>query len=163
MRRRGAAALAVYRELGSSYVQTAIAVDPHRRDNGCMTVYPGSHRLGDLGFRADRSVYQAGVDDALLREKGLDPARLVDLVMEPGDVALWGPHMIHGSGPNRAAIDRRAYVNGYVIAGNCDRGEWAFRNGQPCALGEPVLVQYDDLHTRSEPHYLDGPPHPFRD
>jgi hypothetical protein len=43
-----------------------------------------------------------------------------------------------------------------VIAENCDRGEWAFRDGEPCALGEPVLVHYDELYERPEPHYVDG-------
>ena len=53
-------------------------------------------------------------------------------------------------------------MNGYVTAANSDRGEWAFRDGQPCPLGEPVLVQYEDLHTRPEPHYVDGAPFPYR-
>ena len=49
-----------------------------------------------------------------------------------------------------------------MIAGNCDRGEWAFDNGQACELGEPVLVQYEDLYKRPEPHYVDGAPNPYR-
>jgi ectoine hydroxylase-related dioxygenase (phytanoyl-CoA dioxygenase family) len=152
-----------YRHLATSYVQTAIAVDPHRPENGCMRVYPRSHTLGDLAIGLEGSVYNAALDENALRKKGLDPEDLVDLVLDPGDVALWNPYTVHGSGPNLSAIDRRSYVNGYVIAQNCDRGEWAFRDGKPCALGEPVLVQYDDLFTRPEPHYVEGPPHPFRD
>ena len=151
-----------YRDLGASYVQTAIAVDRHGPDNGCVMVYPKSHTLGNFGLRADSSVYATGIDEDILLQKSLDPSKLVNLLLEPGDVALWGPYTIHGSRPNSSSIDRRSYVNGYVIAGNCDRGEWAFRNGEPCELGEPVLVQYDDLHTRPEPHYVSGPPHPFK-
>ena len=63
---------------------------------------------------------------------------------------------IHGSGPNVSSTDRRLYINGYVTAENCDRGEWAFRDGAPCELGEPVLVHYDDLHKRPEPHFVDA-------
>jgi ectoine hydroxylase-related dioxygenase (phytanoyl-CoA dioxygenase family) len=37
-----------YREPAASYVQTGIAIDPHRRENGAMLVYPGSHRMGEL-------------------------------------------------------------------------------------------------------------------
>jgi hypothetical protein len=95
------------------------------------------------------------LNDRDLIELGLDPADIVHLTLEPGDVALWHLYTIHGSGPNRSTTDRRFYLNGYVIADNCDRGEWAFRDGQPCALGEPVLVHYDDLHERPEPHYLE--------
>jgi hypothetical protein len=90
-----------------------------------------------------------------LAAAGLDPARLVDLELDPGDVALWNVYTIHGSGPNRSAGDRRFYLNGYVRAADCDRGEWAFRDGAPCPLGRPVLVHYEDLDARPEPHYLD--------
>jgi hypothetical protein len=62
---------------------------------------------------------------------------------------------VHGSGANRAAGARRLYINGYVTAANCDRGEWAFREGRPCRLGAPVLVHYEALHTRPEPHFFD--------
>jgi hypothetical protein len=53
-------------------------------------------------------------------------------------------------------MDRRFYLNGYVVAENCDRGEWAFQGGEPCPLGEPVLVHYEDLYARPEPHYVDA-------
>lgn len=152
-----------YRDLRTSYVQTAIAVDPHRPENGGMKVYPRSHELNDLGLGLERSVFEEELDESALSAKGLDPANLVDLTLDPGDVALWAPYTIHGSGPNRSKIDRRSYVNGYVIAQNCERGEWAFRDGRPCPIGEPVLVQYDDLFTRPEPHYVEGPPHPYRE
>jgi ectoine hydroxylase-related dioxygenase (phytanoyl-CoA dioxygenase family) len=144
-----------YREPAISYVQTGIAIDPHRPENGAMTVLPGSHELGELGFEGAGRVMDRQLSDDDLRALGLDPAAKVDLVLDPGDVALWHLNLIHGSGPNRSAGDRRFYLNGYVIAKNCDRGEWAFRKGEPCALGEPVLVHYEDLHSRPEPHYLE--------
>ena len=145
-----------YREPASSYVQTGIAIDPHRPDNGAMTILPGSHKLGELGFEGAARVMDRALDDDDLRALGLDPAAKVDLVLEPGDVALWHLNLIHGSGPNRSAGDRRFYLNGYVVAANCDRGEWAFRAGQPCPLGEPVLVHYEDLYRRPEPHYMES-------
>ena len=152
-----------FRELATSYIQTFLAVDPHRVENGCLKVYPGSHKLGLLDLPADRSVLDSASENAVLEEWGLDPERVVDVLLDPGDVALWLPHTLHASGANHSTFDRRAYVNGYVIAGNCDRGEWAFRDGEPCSLGEPALVQYDDLYTRPEPHYVEGalyPPKP---
>jgi hypothetical protein len=85
---------------------------------------------------------------------GLDPANAVPLLMEPGDLGLWNLYTVHGSATNRSPRDRRVYINGYVEANKCDRGEWSFRNGRPCKLGEPVLVHYDDLYTRPEPHYV---------
>ena len=39
-----------YRNPFSAYVQTAIAVEPHRKENGALRLYPGSHKLGPLEF-----------------------------------------------------------------------------------------------------------------
>jgi hypothetical protein len=62
---------------------------------------------------------------------------------------------VHGSGSNTTPGDRRFYLNGYVSAADCDRGEYAFRNGESIRLGDPVLVHYEDLHRRPEPHFVD--------
>lgn len=151
-----------YRELASSFVQTAIAIDAHTADNGCITLFKGSHKLGDLELELEDSVYKGACSMEKALARGLDEKDLVEVLLEPGDIALWNPYTVHGSGQNRSTGNRRTYLNGYVTANNCDRGEWAFRNGMPCELGEPVLVQYEDLVNRPEPHYVDGSPHPFR-
>jgi ectoine hydroxylase-related dioxygenase (phytanoyl-CoA dioxygenase family) len=144
-----------YRNLFSSYVQTGIAIDRHDAASGAMRVYPGSHRLGEVDLAIDGRVMDGSMAEASLRRAGLDPAKLVDLALEPGDVALWNAFTIHGSGRNVTGHDRRFYLNGYVRAADCDRGEWAFRDGVPQSLGEPVLVHYDALHERPEPHYVE--------
>ena len=150
-----------YRDLAESYVQTAIAIDPHRPENGCLRIYPGSHTLGDLQLGVDHSVLQNPCETGSLQARGLDPSHVVDVILDPGDVVLWHPYTIHGSTWNRSAIDRRVYLNGYVIASNSERGEWAFRHGEPCELGEPALIQYEDLYSRPEPHYVAGAPYPY--
>ena len=144
---------AAYRNLATSYVQTGLAIDAHRRGNGAMRVYPGSHVVGEKELAGTAPVLDQAMAEERLAAAGLDPTRLVDLELEPGDVALWNVYTIHGSGPNTTVGDRRFYLNGYVRASDCDRGEWAFRDGTPCALGAPVLVHYDDLHARPDPHY----------
>jgi ectoine hydroxylase-related dioxygenase (phytanoyl-CoA dioxygenase family) len=147
---------AAYRQAAASYVQTGIAVDPHRAANGAMRIIPGSHRLGELSLGGDGRVMDRSMSDDDLVRAGLDPAGVVDLEMEPGDVALWHLHLVHGSGPNRSTIDRRFYLNGYVIADNCDRGVLAFKDGERQPLGDPVLIHYEDLHARPDPHYVDA-------
>ena len=146
-----------YRDLANSYVQTAIAVDPHTEENGAMVVCPESHRLGELPYDRERRSMDVALDDtAEWKRLGVDTEKKVVLDMAPGDVALWHVHTLHGSGPNRATIDRRLYINGYVIADNCDRGEWAFRDGKPCKLeGAPSLVHYEDLYTNPGPRFVD--------
>lgn len=146
---------AAFRNLATSYIQTGIAVDPHTTESGAMRLYPGSHLLGELDLAPRANILGTGIAEEALESLGLDPAKLVDLVLEPGDVAFWSPYTIHGSAANRSAHDRRLYINGYVRAADCDRGEWTWRDGLPVPLGKPVLVHYEDLHRRPEPHYVD--------
>jgi ectoine hydroxylase-related dioxygenase (phytanoyl-CoA dioxygenase family) len=144
-----------FRNLATSYVQTGLAIDRHHAANGGMRVYPGSHQLGEKELAGKGPVLDQAMADARLASAGLDPAKLVDLDLEPGDVAFWNVYTIHGSGPNMTRADRRFYLNGYVKADDCDRGEWAFRDGKPVPLGKPVLVHYEDLHERPDPHYIE--------
>lgn len=144
-----------YREPATSYVQTGIAVDDHTRENGAMLVYPASHRLGELSFTAEGRVMENTPKQDDLSAVGLDPAKLVAIEMTAGDVALWNPFTVHGSGANKTAGDRRLYINGYVTAEQCDRGVLAFRDGEACEIGAPVLIHYEDVFTRPEPHYPD--------
>jgi ectoine hydroxylase-related dioxygenase (phytanoyl-CoA dioxygenase family) len=145
-----------YRNLAQSYVQTGLAIDPHRASNGAMRLLPGSHLLGERDVADSGPVLDQAMGEAQLARAGLDPARLIDLDLEPGDVALWNLYTIHGSGPNHTGQDRRFYLNGYIRAEDCDRGEWVFRGGAPVPLGDPVLVHYEDLFARPEPHYVEG-------
>jgi hypothetical protein len=147
---------AAYRNLGASYVQTGLAIDPHTPASGCMRFIPGSHRQGDLGLDSSTEVLGAAMSDAVLVAAGLSPGDAVDVLLDPGDLALWSPYLVHGSGANRSDHRRRLYINGYVRAEDCDRGEWAFRDGAPVPFGpEPALVHYEALRERGDPHYPD--------
>jgi len=149
---------AAFRNLETAYIQTTIAVDPHYRGNGGMRVIPGSHRLGEIAVLGEGAVLGKGKGETKLVAVGLDPGKLVDLDLAPGDVGFWGPYLVHGSGANRGGGERRLYLNSYVRAADCDRGEWAFRGGMPVELGPPQLVHYEELYTRPGPHYLESAP-----
>lgn len=143
-----------YRNLGTAYVQTGLAIDPHTPRSGCMRLIPRSHLRGDLNMDASRKALGAEMTDAALEKIGLSVADAIDLTLEPGDLALWSPYLVHGSGQNSSAHKRRLYINGYVRAVDCDRGEWAFRAGRPVSLGpKPVLVHFEELFRRPGPHY----------
>ena len=143
-----------YRNLGTSYVQTGLAIDPHTPESGCMRFIPRSHLRGDLELDCETKVLGTAMNDAALLAHGLDPGDAIDLLLEPGDLALWSPYLVHGSGTNRSGHRRRLYINGYVRAADCDRGEWAFRGGKPVPFGpEPALVHYEALYERGDAHY----------
>lgn len=144
-----------YRNLADSYVQTGLALDPHTPESGCMRFIPGSHLRGDLGMDCSKKAIGAAMTDDALNQVGLSAHDAVDLLLEPGDLALWTPYLVHGSGTNRSAHKRRFYINGYVRAADCDRGEWAFRNGAAVPFGpRPALVHYEELRERPGPHYV---------
>ena len=145
-----------YRNLATAYVQTGLAIDPHTNESGCMRLIPRSHLAGELDMDSSQLVLGTAMTDAPLAAVGLRGEDAVELLLEPGDLALWSPYLVHGSGKNTSDHKRRLYINGYVRAVDCDRGEWAFRKGQPVPFGPaPALVHYDDLHARPEPHYPD--------
>jgi hypothetical protein len=93
--------------------------------------------------------------DSALDAVGLSASDAIDLLLEPGDLAIWSPYLVHGSGRNRSEHKRRFYINGYVRAEDCDRGEWAFRNGRPAPFGpRPALIHYEELRERPGPYYI---------
>ena len=147
-----------FRKLATSYVQTGLAVDRHWSGNGAMKILPRSHLMGkremdDFSPKDVHSIAEKEWQDA-----GFQIDRLIDLEMEIGDVALWSPFTIHGGGINTTDDNaRRLYINGYVIAENCDRGEWTFRSGRPVPLDlrHPALIQFEQIEKMPHAHYPD--------
>ena len=143
-----------YRNLATSYVQTGLAIDPHTPRAGGLRFIPGSHLRGDLRMNCETHSLGAPMTDSALEAIGFSASDAVQLELEPGDLALWSPYLVHGSGTNRSNHKRRFYINGYVRAADCDRGEWAFRAGRPVPFGaRPALVHYEELYERPGPHY----------
>jgi ectoine hydroxylase-related dioxygenase (phytanoyl-CoA dioxygenase family) len=145
-----------FRNLGTAYVQTGLAIDPHTPESGCMRIIPRSHLHGELDMDCSQKALGTEMTEDVLQAVGLSDDDAIDLLLEPGDLALWSPYLVHGSGKNLSDHKRRLYINGYVRASDCDRGEWAFAEGEPVPLGsEQALVHYEDLHERPGPHYCD--------
>lgn len=156
--RRSRTPAAAFRELATSYVQTGLAIDRHWVDNGAMMVGRGSHRLAASGLFQGSSNYRDTME-AAYRANGFDTDSLVPVEMEAGDIALWGPDTVHGGGINSTADNfRRLYINGYATAANTDRGEWAWRDGQPITLDadQQALIQFEGVATQREPFYPDA-------
>ena len=152
-----------YRRMGISNIQIGIAIDGHCVENGCLKMVKGSHLEGPVELNYDKSVYKGACSSEDLDKLGYSQKDIVDVELDPGDVVYWSPYTIHGSGNNLSNGDRRLFINGFITAENCDVGEWAFKDGKPCELGEQQMVQYEDLYERPEPHYVEGDLNPYKE
>lgn len=132
------------------------AVSHSTRANGCVRVIPASHRLGlqQHSPRRDADTLLNPVDPAVL-----DAGRAVDLELEPGDVSVHHPLLVHGSEPNRSASWRRGGTIQYIPATTrIVQEDW------PSAFlfrGEAAAGINTHLYQPS-PRYVAGDHMPFR-
>lgn len=95
-----------------SMLNCMIYLDDADEDNGCLTVIPGSHQLGCLDHEAlARSNFPLATQAPKEREQ-------VALPGPAGTVVLFGPLLVHGSGPNTSTRPRRACTIVFTVPGN---------------------------------------------
>jgi hypothetical protein len=88
-----------------------LAIDRSTPENGCLRVIPGSHKedLHDVRERDDAEAV-FGVESAV----GVDESRAVDLVLDPGDVEVHHPNIMHGSNANDSPFRRCGLTIRYI-------------------------------------------------
>jgi phytanoyl-CoA hydroxylase len=92
-------------------VSIGIALDRSTRENGCLLVIPGSHRLPAHPLRPvddPPNVFGAEIDPALV-----DEGSAVAVELEAGDASIHHPNLIHGADANRSSTPRRTLVLRY--------------------------------------------------
>ena len=92
-----------------------VALDPSKRQNGCLRVIPGSH--GDrhlhehlLEDREDLVLTQRTADDAF------DASTAVDLELRPGQMSMHDVYVIHGAACNTSPQRRAGVALRYMPA-----------------------------------------------
>ena len=148
-----------FKDLMTTNINFGLAIDPATPQNGCLRIVPDSHTRGYLGLSDEGGAIMKGAtQEQELRDAGLDPARIVDLELEPGDLAIWGLLTVHGSQQNRSDKDRCILISSYTRAESSPvRGEWAFRDGVPAPLGpEPEVCKYTALREKPGPFYSES-------
>jgi ectoine hydroxylase len=92
-----------------------VAVDAATRENGCLEVLKGSHKMGRVNHILSGD--QAGAD----REHVAEAEKRLEKVhceMEPGDAVFFHANTLHCSGPNRSENPRWALICCYNAAWN---------------------------------------------
>jgi ectoine hydroxylase len=88
-------------------VSVFIAADPCTRQNGCLQVIRGSHRLGRIEHVLTGD--QAGADLERV-EKVLERLPLVHVEMGPGDALFFHPNLLHRSDRNASPDPRWSLI-----------------------------------------------------
>jgi ectoine hydroxylase-related dioxygenase (phytanoyl-CoA dioxygenase family) len=88
-----------------------LAVDASTPENGCLRVLPGSHRGGVHDRRTRTDVVSVFGDESAVE---VDEELAVDVILEPGDVEIHHPALLHSSGPNESAARRCGLTIRYI-------------------------------------------------
>lgn len=89
-----------------SYVQTLIAIDEVTQEKGPVKFIPGSNKLNHLSLNTISDISTV-----------IDLTSAEELLMQPGDIALFHPYVIHASTKNISNTPRRVLINGYAYPG----------------------------------------------
>lgn len=104
------------------------ALDPATKENGCVQIIAGSHRLGLLN-----PDHPSGFVSEEQAEQLLAEYPVVHLEMEPGEAVLLHNWLLHASDVNRSPVSRRAfsvcYMDGRTQAKNGERYSVVFGEG----------------------------------
>lgn len=131
-----------------------LAVDESTTDNGCLRVIPGSqhHRFHPLRQRPD-------IDNVLGSESmvDIDESRAVDLVLQPGDIEVHHPNILHASGGNTSPKRRCGLTIRYIPTSTRILTEDPPFVSALLLRGDPGVNRYQPF-----PRYLSGRDFPFR-
>jgi ectoine hydroxylase-related dioxygenase (phytanoyl-CoA dioxygenase family) len=86
-----------------SFVQSIIAVDHMKIENGPIFAIPKSHQYGEIA----KNIFQAAIT------KILDSDGMIPILLNPGDVVFMHPYLMHMSMPNESKESRIVLINGF--------------------------------------------------
>lgn len=89
-----------------------LAVDPSTPDNGCMRVIPGTQHMDLQEMKATPG--GGNVLGSAMEEDQVDESKAIDLVLQPGDVSVHHPNIVHGSNANTSTVRRCGLTIRYI-------------------------------------------------
>lgn len=95
-----------------------LAVDETTPENGCLQVIPGSHRLAlhvpEVNTEIDNMLYSQARQSMV--DEWAEKSGIVHIQLQPGDVSIHDPHVLHCSAANRSPNRRCGLDIGYMPA-----------------------------------------------
>jgi phytanoyl-CoA hydroxylase len=89
-----------------------LAVDRSMPENGCLRVIPGSHRMSLQPLRPRDDV--ENVLESEIAVEHVEEEHALDLVLEPGDVSVHHPNIVHASQANTSSLRRCGLTIRYI-------------------------------------------------
>ena len=94
-----------------------LALDPSRKENGCMMVIPETHRIGQRGFSDYDAVDQEkNVFATEITQRHRDDSKRVYIELEPNQCSLHDGRIQHGSEPNTSTLRRCGWTLRFTSA-----------------------------------------------
>ena len=124
-----------------------LAVDESTSENGCLRMIPGSHRMPLHNIKVRHDI--PNMLSSIVDYDEFDLADAVDIVLQPGDISVHHPHIIHGSERNTSAKRRCGLDLGYMSTDTRISNEGLYLN--------PILVRGEAIasinHYRAWPEF----------
>ncbi|MGR8950471.1 MAG: phytanoyl-CoA dioxygenase family protein [Gammaproteobacteria bacterium] len=94
-----------------------IAIDDVNKENACLRVIPGSHRMGE--FAHETSDREDLVLNNVLKDERIDINSAVDIELNAGQFSMHDVDLVHGSQKNSSGRRRAGYALRYMPASSC--------------------------------------------
>ena len=141
-----------------------LAIDDSDRENGCLTVIPGSHR-GRVHFR-----HRTRTHDDIVLNQTVDDPRAFDrppacVELERGQLSMHDIHLIHGSAPNTSGRRRAGVAIRYMPTTSWFRRglEMPFSGYQSNFADRPIwLARGRDICGKNDFSIGHAEPKPYR-
>lgn len=122
-------------------ISVMVALTPANRENGCLQVIKGSHKMGRVnhGFAGE----QVGADMVMVNN-ALQTMELVYCELEAGDALFFHPNLLHRSEANLSEHPRWSIISCYCSQSNLAYNESSQSWKQPVNIvPDEALLQWD--------------------
>ena len=132
-------------------ISVMIALTPANKENGCLQVIKGSHKLGRVnhGFAGE----QVGADMVMVNN-ALKTMPLVYCDLEPGDALFFHPNLMHRSEANLSEHPRWSLISCYNLQSNLAYAETSTSWKTPVSVVPDEALLHWKAGSLSESDFL---------